>query len=84
IAGARLSGKLGGWNVGALNIQTDDAENAAGTQVVGQANNFTTLRVQREVGRSSYGAIFVNRQGTGSVAPSGDFNRAYGVDAKIQ
>ncbi len=84
LGGARLSGKVGGWNVGALNIQTDEAENAAGTQVVGQANNFTTLRMQREVGRSSYGAIFVNRQGTGSVAPSDDFNRAYGVDANIQ
>lgn len=84
LGGGRLSGKLGGWNVGALNIQTDEAENAAGTQVVGQANNFTTLRMQREVGRSSYGAIFVNRKGTGSVAPSDDFNRAYGVDANIQ
>jgi hypothetical protein len=83
-AGARLSGKLGGWNVGVLNIQTDEAENAAGTQVVGQANNFSVLRLQREVGRSSYGAIFVNRQGTGSYAPSDDHNRAYGVDANIQ
>ncbi len=83
-AGARLSGKIGGWNVGVLNIQTDEAENAAGTQVVGQANNFSVLRLQREVGRSSYGAIFVNRQGTGSYAPSDDHNRAYGVDANIQ
>lgn len=84
LGGGRLSGKLGGWNVGALNIQTDEAENAAGTQVVGPANNFTTLRVQREVGRSSYGAIFVNRQGTGGHAPADDFNRSYGVDANIQ
>lgn len=83
-AGGRLSGKIGGWNVGVLNIQTDEAENAAGTQVVGQANNFSVLRLQREVGRSSYGAIFVNRQGTGSFAPSDDHNRAYGVDANIQ
>jgi len=84
LGGGRLSGKLGGWNVGALNIQTDEAKNAAGTQVVGQANNFTTLRVQREVGRSSYGAMFVNRQGTGSHAPADDFNRSYGVDANFQ
>ena len=68
LGGARLSGKVGGWNVGVLNIQTDEAENAAGTQVVGPANNFSVVRVQREVGRSSYGAIFVNRQGTGSFA----------------
>ena len=84
LGGARLSGKVGGWNVGVLDIQTNEAENAAGTQVVGQANNFSVLRVQREVGRSSYGAIFVNRQGTGGHAPSGDHNRAYGLDANIQ
>ncbi len=82
--GGRLSGKVGGWNVGVLNIQTDEAENAAGTQIVGQANNFSVLRLQREVGRSSYGAIFVNRQGTGSYAPADDHNRAYGLDANIQ
>jgi len=84
MGGARLSGKIGGWNVGVLNIQTDEAEDAAGTQVVGQASNFSVLRLQREVGRSSYGAIFVNRQGTGSHAPSDDHNRAYGLDANIQ
>ncbi len=84
LGGARLSGKLGGWNVGVLDIQTNEAENAAGTQVVGPANNFSVLRVQREVGRSSYGAIFVNRQGTGSFSPAEDHNRAYGVDANIQ
>lgn len=82
--GGRLSGKIGGWNVGVLNIQTDEAENAAGTQIVGQANNFSVLRLQREVGRSSYGAIFVNRQGTGDYAPANDHNRAYGLDANIQ
>ena len=84
LGGARLSGKVGGWNVGVLNIQTHEAENAAGTQVVAPANNFSALRLQREVGRSSYGAIFVNRQGTGSHAPANDHNRAYGVDANIQ
>lgn len=84
VGGGRLSGKVGGWNVGVLNIQTDEAENAAGTVVVGPANNFSVMRVQREVGRSSYGAIFVNRQGTGSFAADQDHNRAYGVDANIQ
>jgi len=92
MGGGRLSGKLGGWNVGVLNIQTDEAENAAGTEVVGPANNFSVIRAQREVGRSSYGAIFVNRQGTGSARPPAcdfysvceDYNRAYGVDANIQ
>ncbi|MEO8682440.1 MAG: hypothetical protein ABI665_25555, partial [Vicinamibacterales bacterium] len=84
IAGSRLSGKIAGWTVGALDIQTADAKNAAGTQVVGPANNFATVRVQREVGRSSYGAIFVNRQGTGDHAAAEDWNRTYGLDANIQ
>jgi hypothetical protein len=81
--GARLSGKLGGWNVGVLNIQADDIEDAAGT-LIGAANNFSVLRLQREVGRSSYGAIFVNRQGTGAFSIGDDYNRAYGLDANIQ
>jgi hypothetical protein len=81
--GARLSGKLGGWNVGVLNIQADDIEDARGS-IIGAANNFGVLRLQREVGRSSYGAIFVNRQGTGAHSIGEDYNRAYGVDANIQ
>jgi hypothetical protein len=81
--GGRLSGKLGGWNVGVLNIQADDVEDATGT-IIGAANNFSVLRMQREVGRSSYGFIFVNRQGTGQASIGDDYNRAYGVDANVQ
>jgi hypothetical protein len=81
--GGRLSGKVGGWNLGLLNIQADDVESANGT-IIGPANNFSTIRLQREVGRSSYGAIFVNRQGFGQAAVEEDWNRAYGVDANIQ
>ena len=81
--GGRLSGKVGGWNVGLLNIQADDIEDANGN-LTGPANNFSVLRLQREVGRSSYGFIFVNRQGTGSLAPDDDYNRAYGIDANVQ
>jgi hypothetical protein len=81
--GGRLSGKMGGWNVGLLNIQADDIEDANGDNI-GPANNFSVIRMQREVGRSSYGAIFVNRQGFGDHAVDEDWNRAYGVDANIQ
>jgi hypothetical protein len=83
LGGARLSGKLGGWNVGLLNIQADEFDDANGN-VIGAANNFSVLRMQREVGRSSYGFIFVNRQGTGSFSVGEDYNRAYGIDANIQ
>ena len=81
--GARLSGKIGGWNVGVLNIQADDVEDLDGNNI-GPANNFSVIRMQREVGRSSYGAIFVNRQGFGEQAVNEDWNRAYGLDANIQ
>ncbi len=84
IAGARLSGKVRGWNVGLLNVQTGEAEDVTGTIVVGAANNFGVIRIQREIGRSSYGGIFVNRQGTGSHAVDQDWNRAFGLDANIQ
>ena len=42
--GGRLSGKVGGWNVGALNIQADDIEDARGNNI-GPANNFSVLRM---------------------------------------
>jgi hypothetical protein len=80
--GARLSGKVAGWNIGVLNIQADDVENVAG-DIIGPANNFSVVRVQREVGRSSYGGIFVSRQGFGEAKIQDDWNRSYGIDANL-
>ena len=80
LAGGRLSGKLGGFNVGLLNMQTDSAVNERTGRTLAPANNFTVLRLQREVGRSTFGAMFVGRQGVGDRAPAGDYNRAYGLD----
>ena len=84
IAGGRLSGKLGGYNVGLLNMQTDDAVDRRTGETISQANNFTVVRVQREVGRSNFGGMFVNRQGVGALAPDDDYNRAYGLDLAWQ
>ncbi|MQA30997.1 MAG: hydrolase [Luteitalea sp.] len=85
IGGARLSGKVGGFNVGALNMQTEKTLGRFTGTLVAPANNFSALRVQREVGRSNFGGIFVGRVGTGNAAnPDGDYNRAYGLDANIQ
>jgi hypothetical protein len=80
--GTRLSGKIGGWRVGLLDIQTGAAEDANG-RLLAPGNNFGVARVQREVGRSSFGGIYVNRQGTGSRAGPDNWNRAYGVDANV-
>jgi hypothetical protein len=84
LGGGRLSGKIaGGWNVGLLNIQTDDLR--VGGATVAPDNNFSVVRAQKEVGRSSYGAMFVGRYATGD-APSTftKWNRAYGLDANVQ
>ena len=83
IGGGRLSGKLGDWNVGVLNVQTDAADDLNGNRIATE-NNFTVLRAQRVMGRSSVGAIAVNRQGRGRLGEAANWNRAYGVDGNWQ
>jgi hypothetical protein len=84
IAGSRLSGKMGGNNVGLLTMQTASAVDDQTGETIAPSTNFTVLRFQREVGRSNFGGIFVNRQGAGDLAPDDDYNRAYGVDVAWQ
>jgi len=82
--GARLSGKLGRFNVGVMDMQTQRAQSPRSGQLVAPANNFAVARVQREFGRrSNFGAIVVNRQGTGSASAPEDYNRAYGFDLNL-
>ena len=82
IAGGRLSGRLGDWNVGVLNMQTDDRAGALGELGI-PSNNFTVARLQRQVGGSNWGGIFVNRQGMGKYSVGDDWNRAYGFDTNL-
>ena len=84
VAGGRVSGKVGGFNVGALNMQTEAAVDLRTGVTLAPANNFSVMRLQREVGRSTVGAMFVGRLGTGSRAADDDYNRAYGVDVGWQ
>ena len=79
VAGARISGKVRGWNVGLIDMQTKAVERVA------PANNFGVARVSREMpNRSGFGALFVNRQSTGdTVAPGvADYNRTYALDGR--
>src|SRR4029453_13932712 len=77
IAGGRLTGKMSGFNVGGLNMQTEDIR-------LVPANNFSVMRVSRELpNRSGLGAMFVNRSGTGSLSTSDDWNRTWGADARL-
>jgi hypothetical protein len=74
LGGGRVTGKMGAFDVGALNIQT-------GNEAISGAldTNFTVLRVKRDIlRRSSVGAIATNR----SLSLSGDgSNQVYGADA---
>jgi hypothetical protein len=75
-AGGRLTGKVGRWGIGAVNIHADD-EATSRTE----ATNFTVLRVKRDIlRRSTIGAIYTNRSVGATVALPGQ-NQAYGVDA---
>ena len=84
--GGRLSGKAGKYNLGLLNMQTDDV--ALLNVPEGQpdrlpGSNFTVARVSRDLpNRSSIGALFTNRIGKGRFAPDRDYNRTYAIDGK--
>ena len=84
LGGARLSGKMNAYNIGVMNMQTEAAFDPETGRLALAANNYTVARVQREVGRSNFGGIFVNRQATGEWAEAGDHNRAFGADAAVQ
>jgi len=72
-AGGRLTGKLGPWAIGMMNIATT-SDSASGTK----PTDFTVLRLKRDVlQRSAVGVMATNR----SVATSGTgSNLAWGVD----
>lgn len=74
VGGGRLTGHLGGTELGVLNMQTAATETAA-------PENFTAVRFRRKVlGTSSVGGMFLNREATEG---AGSYNRGYGVDAII-
>jgi hypothetical protein len=75
-AGGRLTGKVGGVSIGAMNIETAGEATSATP-----ATNFTVLRVKRDVFRkSSIGALFTNR--SRAVTANGS-NETYGADANL-
>jgi hypothetical protein len=87
LAGGRVTGKVGSFDVGLMNIRTTEARdwfNVFGDEdpsVVADPTNFTVLRLRRDVlSRSSVGALFENR--SRSVTGSGS-NQAWGVDGSF-
>ena len=70
--GGRLTGRVGAFSLGVMNIQTGDA-------AVAPATNFSVVRVKGDIlRRSSIGALFTRRS-VSTRDPTG-LNDAYGVD----
>lgn len=76
LAGGRLSGGVGAWDVGALDMRTGEADGRPG-------ENFAVLRLRRGFGSGSdVGAMFVDRTAVGD--GGGLVGRSYGVDANVR
>jgi hypothetical protein len=74
--GGRLTGKVGEFGIGVLNIQTGD-ERVSATPTT----NFSVVRLKRDIlRRSSVGVILTNRSESTVAAGS---NQAYGVDSSF-
>ena len=72
--GVRVTGKIGRFSVGGLNVQTDDL----GSLEV-EATNFTVIRVKRDVLRRSRVGAILSRRSVSTVGEGS--NETYGVDA---
>jgi hypothetical protein len=73
LAGTRLTGRVGGWSLGALNIQQREKDLSPST-------NFTALRARRDIlANSDIGVMMLNKDPSGS-----DHNRAFGADANFR
>lgn len=80
--GAKITGKVGPYNVGFLQVQTrklGELDSPFGVP----RQHFTVARVKRDILERSYvGAMFVNRQGA-TFAGGPDYNRGAGVDVEF-
>ena len=77
--GGRLTGKLGGFDVGVLSMSTESVAATGDLEAI-PANSYTVARVNKELpNRSALGAMFVNRQ----AAPGNDFNRTTAIDGRL-
>ena len=80
--GAKVTGKVGPYNVGFLQVQTRKLGNPTSSFGIPR-QQFTVARIKRDIlQRSFIGAMFVNRQGATSAGGT-PYNRAAGVDAEL-
>ena len=79
LGGGRVTGKLAGFTLGLLDIQTEQVRVLDSTLV--PPDNFAVVRVLRELPhRSRIGAIAVSRLNTDS---TGDYNLTVGADGRL-
>lgn len=74
LGGARLVGRLGGWDLGVLNMQTADSETLP-------SENFGVVRLKRRAFNpySYVGSVLTSRVGV-----DGAYNLVYGVDGVVR
>ncbi|MBK7628958.1 MAG: carbohydrate binding family 9 domain-containing protein [Bacteroidales bacterium] len=77
LGGARITGMAGKWDIGFLDMQTNEFDPSDQAQSTLPSENFSVLRLRRQViNRNSYvGGILTNRLGM-----DGTYNSAYGLD----
>ena len=77
LGGARLTGRLGDYALGLLNMQTRNETGFPG-------ENFSVIRVRKNLLESSdVGFMLVNRDGTGTGIEE-EYNRSFGADANLR
>lgn len=77
LAGGRVSGKAGKWNLGLLNMQTQEVDERIAS------NNFSVVRVNRDLAnRSQLGMLVTQRDATGDLAGTADYGRTYAIDGR--
>ena len=77
VAGGRVTGKAGKWNVGALNITSDDEPAALASQT-----NFSVVSLRRDVLRRSVVGMMMTRRSVSTVTPGS--NEVAGVEGQFQ
>ena len=88
--GAKMTGKVGGWNLAIINAQSDPASSGSIPESEGKKALYNVIRTQRDVfGSSNIGLTFANRnykgENSGSVGMDTTlfFTRTLGMTAQI-
>ncbi|MCZ6704540.1 MAG: DUF5916 domain-containing protein, partial [Bacteroidetes bacterium] len=74
LGGARLVGRIGGWDIGLLNMQTESSPSSP-------TENFGVLRLRKQVfNEQSYAGTII----TSRVGDDGSYNLVYGLDGAFK